>query len=202
MKTKSNLRIITVVIFFFFVFNLTNAQDYIKLINVMSYYSEIIEDSDDYIIHKSNRVELKIPKSEIKLIEYLELGLVIYNEKYINSNNSPKDRESLFEKGSSVYVPFSSTKVVKRSGGLKLRELLKEDGFWNLVDCEMEADFIIEYLYLEKGRDKARIIIKDRTGNIIYESPKVSAKDFVPSHAGRESATKLYRRYIKKLRNK
>lgn len=32
---------------------------------------------------------------------------------------------------------------------------------------------------------------------VILKSPKVSAKDFIPAHAGIESAEKLFKRYIK-----
>jgi hypothetical protein len=84
-----------------------------------------------------------------------------------------------------------------------MRELLINDGYWNIVDCELEAHCILEYVFVDDdGRDYAYLRIKDRSGKVITTSPTVSASDWIPSHAGQESARKLYEKHIKKLKDK
>ena len=153
----------------------------------------------DTIFYESNRTKFTIPKKEVKLIEFLERGIVIYNKEYVQNIDISDYKGLLYFKGNSIYIPFASNKVVQREGSIQLRRLLVDDGFWKIVDCPQEAHCIMEYVFDESGLDKAYLRIKDRSGNIIYTSPKVRAADFVPSHAGQESATKLYEKYIKEL---
>lgn len=180
-----------------------SAQDYIKPINGKGFYADVTDARGDSIRYKSNRAKFSISKSDVVLVEYLEIGVVVYNKQYINSLDLTNYSGLLYAKGNKVYVPFSSDKMAQRHGSLKLRSLLKEDGFWNVVDCEEEAHCIIEYVFDDSGKDHAYIRVKDRKGVVIYESSSVRAKDFIPYHAGEESATKLYNKIIKKeLQNK
>jgi hypothetical protein len=175
-----------------------SAQDYIKPINGKGFYANVTDAKGESIKYTSNRVEFSIPKNEVVLIEYLERGIVFYNKQHIDSLDLTNYSGSLYAKGNNVYVPFASDKIAQRVGSITLRNLLKEDNFWNIVDCEEEAHCIIEYVYDESGSDHAYIQIKDRQRTILYKSSNVSASDWIPHHAGKESATKLYKKIIKK----
>jgi len=190
----------SIMVFCFFLgFVNINAQDYIKPIEGNGFYAKVTNTIGDTIFYESNRTKFTISKKEVKLIEFLERGIVIYNKEYVQNIDVSNYNGLLYAEGNCVYIPFANDKVVQRAGAIKLRQLLKEDGFWKVVDCEQEAHFIIEYVFDETGLDKAYFHIKNRNGKIIYTSPKVGARDFVPSHAGQESATKLYEKHIKKL---
>jgi hypothetical protein len=185
-------------VIFFLAGTILYAQDYIKPVNEKGFYADIKDQSGDYIVYESNDIEFSIPKSEIVLVEYLERGVVLYNKQYIKELDLTNYTDLLYSKGNNIYVPFASNKIAQRAGSITLRKLLEEDGFWNMVDCEQEAHCIIEYVFNGSGRDRAYLRIKDRKGTILYESPTVSASDWVPYHAGEESATDLYKKIIKK----
>ena len=187
-------------LFFMGIINL-NAQDYIKTVDGQGFFAKIVSDEENKIIYESNKTKFTILKKEIVLIEYSERGLIIYNKEFIQEIDIPRDSNALlYAKGNCVYIPFSSNRVVQRAGSKQLRQLLAEDGFWKIVDCEQEAHCIIEYVFDDKGKDKAYLRIKDREGAILYISPKVGATDWIPTHAGQESAIKLFEKYVKKLK--
>ncbi|MBO4588566.1 MAG: hypothetical protein J5711_06700 [Bacteroidales bacterium] len=100
--------------------------------------------------------------------------------------------------GRKVYIPIASPTVVQRSGSFWLCSKILDDGFWIVVGCAEEADFILEYVYDDKGKDHAYLVFYDRNQNVVLKTKSVSASDWVPTHAGQESAEKLYNRNIKK----
>ena len=187
-------------VFLGFTINDMNAQDYVKPINGKGFFAKIIEQSEDDIVYESQKIRFNIPKKDIAFIEYLEMGIIYYNKESIQKLDIANYSGLLYAKGNRIYIPFASKTVAQRAGALKLRELLSNDGFWKIVDCEEEAHCIMEYIFDESGKDRAYLAIKDRNGNILYKSAKVSASDWVPSHAGQESATSLYKRHISTLK--
>lgn len=165
------------------------------------YFTEAKNLERDMISIESSGYTKLIPKSEIVLIEYMEDGIdILQRDKLVITE--PKayegDAESFFAKGKKVYVPLSSTSLKNRWGAKRLRELLLADGFWKMVGCAEEADFILTYRFSDSGHDHANLFIYDRTDELLFESPRVGASDWVPVHAGEESAEKLYKKYIKK----
>jgi len=193
-------KIYLILLLFLGIANNMNAQDYIKLVNKRGVFAKVVEQNNDFIIYESQEVKFSIPKEEVVLIEYLEMGVVYYNEQFIQKLDLSNFQGSPYSRGNCIYVPFASNKVVQRSGAIKLRELLSKDGYWTIVDCEEEAHCILEYVFSDSGRDHAYFIIKDRNGEVLYKSYRVPASGFVPSHVGQESATALYKRHIGKLK--
>ncbi len=198
--------ILTAFIFCISLFGYT--QNFVKLTNGNSVWIDDVSDNGETVTFKpKDGFGYSVNKKDIAYIEYLEGGL-----HYINTDNiidlnttelqktAKEDPNKLIQKGNSVYIPFSSTKVVTRSGGIRLRKMVQELGYWNVVGCDKEAHFILEFVYDERGKDKAYIILKTRDNIIFYKSKKVSAKDFIPSHAGQESAEKLFRKLKRKLK--
>lgn len=155
----------------------------------------------DVISVESEGYSKMIPKSDIVLIEYMEGGIDILQKDKLKVTE-PKAFEGNFEtflaKGQKVYVPVSSTSLRNRWGAKCLRELLIADSFWQMVGCAEEADFILMYKFNDSGHDHANLFIYDRTDKEVLVTPKVSASDWIPIHAGEESAEKLYKKYIKK----
>lgn len=184
------------------------SQGFMRTVDGKNYWTETkISDFkilEDLSVSDGRRV-FRIQKSDILLVEFMEDGLVILQPdkvKKVPPVAFEDDFNSLMAKGKKVYVPLASSIVAQRSGAKRLREMLEELNFWEVVGCEEEADFILEYVYDDKGSDHAYLLFSDREGNGILISHAVSASDWIPSHAGQESAEKLFKRLIKnKIKN-
>ena len=176
------------------------SQGFVYTTDGKMYFSESKDWGSDIINVSVGDYTKQIPKSDIVLIEHMENGITFFQKEKLHPVE-PKaydgDYESFLAKGRKVYVPVASTTITVRCGAKRLRELLVADGYWKVVGCPEEADFIMTYKFSEEGRDHAYLLIYDRMDEAILKSPKVSAKDFIPAHAGIESAEKLFKRYIK-----
>lgn len=182
---------------------LAYSQAFVYTVDGMMYFTEAENLNKDRISVEIDRnVTKSIPKSDIVLIEYLEDdGMDILQKDKIVAVEPVKyngDLQSFIAKGKKVYIPVSSTSVANRWGGKILRELLLKDGYWKLVGCEDEADFILRYIYSDEGRDHAVLVIYDRMDNVVAKSPKEGASYMWASRAGEKSGEKLYKKYIQK----
>lgn len=185
--------------FFWMIAQIVLGQDLIKLTNGSSYFVEIQSIDNDVVTYNNGNRTVTRSIDEIALVEYLEGGVEYFHLESLQII-SPDDIETpVDKKGNKVYIPFSSDKVAHRCGALKLRELVAESGLWQVVDCEEEAHFVMEFVYSDTGKDHGFVNIKDRYGNIIHQTPKVYNSDIVPSHKGEEIAEKLFKKYIRHL---
>lgn len=175
------------------------AQDLVRRTNGEILFTKIESIDSEKISYSVGPRQVSISVDSIAFIEYLEGGVEYFNRNSIQKID-PKEIDGLAHRhGNKVYVPFSSETVAQRSGSLKLKELITNSGLWEVVACEEEAHFIMKFVYSEEGKDHGTIVILDRLGNLLYESPKVKNSDFVPSHKGQEIAESLFRKYIKNL---
>ena len=155
---------------------------------------------EDVSVEDGRRI-IRIPISDIVSIEYMEQGLKIlqpYKLKKVEPVAFDNNIDAFLASGKRVYIPLSSGIIQQRWGAKKLIELVNETDYWKIVGCEDEADFIMEYVFDDKGKDHAYLLFSDRLGKKILSSFSVGATDFVPVHAGEESAEKLFKGYIKK----
>ena len=80
----------------------------------------------------------------------------------------------LLEKGNNVYVNYSNSDEDKnatydKEGAMVIRALLKRDGFWNVVDKEINAHFAFHYRVNTHFSDKAQLTIYSfRTGKSLF----------------------------------
>ena len=178
------------------------SQTIIRTVDGKNYWTETKSEefvgAEDISVYVGRRV-LLIPMSDIMLYEDLEKGLKILQPNKLQKVDPVAfngKRLSFMAKGKRVYIPLASNSTQQRWGARRLQELITENGYWQIVGCEEEADFIMEYIFDDKGKDHAYIIISDRFGRAILKTESVGATDWVPAHAGRESAEKL----LKKLK--
>ena len=183
---------------------LASAQTFIRTVDKNNYWSESSLDQilamDEIPVNDSRRI-IRIKKSDIVLLEDMEAGLKILQPDKINKIEPRAfndNLESFLAKGKRVYIPLASSITQQRWGARQLRELFEESDYWELVGCEDEADFILEYVFEEKGRDKANIVVTDRMGRGILYTTQLSANDWVPADAGKESAEKLFKYFFLK----
>ena len=168
------------------------------------YFGNIKKETDTYYIvelENENRV-IKLIKDKLVLIEHEEDGLEVYKPEYCYEVDPNSALQPFWEKANRIYIPISSSKIAQRSGSGTLKMLLVKDTLWNIVDTEEQAHYIMRYVFDDRGSDKAYIEVTDREKKLVYVSSKVSARDFVPWHAGEESAEKLYKLLKKVIRKK
>jgi hypothetical protein len=180
------------------------SQTFIRTIDGKNYWSEKSLNAligEDEIPVNNGRNIIRIQKSIILLMEDMEAGLKIIQPDKINKVEPlafDGDLEAFLAKGKRIYIPLASSITQQRWGARKLRELFDESDYWQLVGCEDEADFILEYIFDDEGKDKAYILVSDRMGkNVLYTS-HIFASDWVPAHAGIESAEKLFKIFFSK----
>jgi hypothetical protein len=149
-----------------------SGQDYIALNDGNGFFAKVIS-VDDSIIHFETTRTKSLPLKDVKLIEYEEKGVTVYSPNCIKKA-AVRDKD-YFGKDCRVYVPFSSTKVKQREGGMALRNLLKMQGYWHIVDCEEESNLIVELIIDETGEDMAYVRITDSSDSTYYMSPKTKA---------------------------
>lgn len=168
---------------------------YFLTVDGKRYFGNIKQETEKYFIvelEKEDRT-VKILKDKLVLIEHEENGVEIYKPERLDSINQNTAVKPFYSKKNRIYIPISSTKIAQRSGSGTLKMLLVNDSLWNIVDTEEQAHYIMRYVFDDRGADKAYVEVEDRMGKKVYTSPKVSARDFVPWHAGEESAEKLYK---------
>ena len=115
-------------------------------------------------------VETSVKMSEVSLIEPVENDSVMENQIHIDSlaeNTHPNVTEKplpddfkvfLLEKGNNVYV-WGEDNIYGRTGANELKRLLKEKGFWNVVNSLRDAHFSINYGVKFKHRDQVILSI-------------------------------------------
>lgn len=142
-----------------------------------------------------NERTLRVSTADVVLVEYEESGEEILQPDKLNKVPAVAFEDNLVSfmaRGKKVFVPYSSPHIQQRSGSLALRKLIENSGYYKVVRCEDEADFVLQYVFSDEGRDHAYLMVTDRMGNRIMRTTKVSARDFNPRDAGKESADELF----------
>ena len=187
------------------------SQNYIKIIGRdIELCNEIVIDSSDIsysninegVSFKNTQLKVTVSKSKVDYVETKDGRLIFFNIpdtcKFVIHTSHNSSFNDVIKKGNNVYVPLPKEQkdITNRLGNSLLRDYLMKIKFWNVVENESEAHFILEYLFSEVGRDNAKLIIKNRSGKIIFNSPTVSAIDDDPRNAARISINELCRKHI------
>lgn len=171
----------------------------------------------DYIILNLSGIETRIPLSQVAHIDYDETHSQTENTVNTQVNNKErafgKDTLANFKgfllaAGNNVFVSCVTTDLYYsstnddfiKSAKTTLKNLLKKDGFWHVVDNMNNAHFTINYVVNTHGKDMTCFSISSqRTGKDI----------FFKSSGGNENirdnkikALNYYRKYILSLQKK
>lgn len=87
-----------------------------------------------------------------------ENGKIIVKEKVEVVDKLADFKGFLLEKGNHVYV-YSGRTISEKAGAEVIKELLKKDGFWVVVDNMIEAHFTINYFLRFEGRDHVHLTL-------------------------------------------
>lgn len=79
----------------------------------------------------------------------------------------------LLDKGNNVYIPLDGPTDYERAGAKQLKKNMEKDKFWNVVDSEDMAHFVLEYL-VDTERNRAYLLIRDREGERTVDSRKIN----------------------------
>ena len=152
---------------------------------------------------KLSGIETTIPMSEITSIDAVSdkpsKDTVVNVEEVAGYDPLANYKGFLLAKGNNVYV-YCEGKDYEKAGAEALRKLLKNDGFWNVVDRMQEAHFTINYLVSLRGRDQ---------GYISVSSWRVQQAELIYGESTNETpspniniATKGYNKVITSLQKK
>ena len=123
----------------------------------MGYLKEF--DPLDHITLIIAGAESRIPMSEVAYVDQKESSKPGVDQVYSGF---------LLEKGNNVYVYCDNEKYGKR-GADRLKSLLIQDGFWNVVDRMENAHFTINYGVTLRRGDKLLLSVSSwRTNELIY----------------------------------
>ena len=196
MKTSFKLCMTTM---FLFLSVETYCQGFVRTVDGKNYWSDVkfdkIDDHDDIAVKDGRRI-IRIPKSEILLLEYMEEGLSILQPDKLNKVEPVPfndDIASFMAEGKRVYIPLASSIIQQRWAAKRLRELMIENAYWQVVGCEEEADFIMEYVFDDTGSDHAYLLFTDRNGTKFLSTSNFSVSDLIPMNAGEKSAEKIFK---------
>lgn len=144
-----------------------------------------------------------IPVSKISVVVDMATGTRVLRPNDITTI-SPRTfyngaAELYASEGMRVYVPVTSPILQQAWGGRRLTELIIEDDHWRLVATPEQADFILEYHFIEEGSDRAYLTFKDRTGNRFLYSRAIPAKEWTAVVTGIKSAEQLYNEFVRDL---
>lgn len=172
------------------------AQDLIKPINGKSFFTEIQSVENGIVKYQIGVSKMTMPTADVVLIEFSEGGVQYFHPEALHEIDPNSIMQPVQQRGHKVYIPFSSKNLAQRSGALKLRELIREGGFWEVVDCKEEAHFILEFEYTEEGLDGGVVKVKDRNGNLLVQTPKVNNSDWNQTQKGEDIAKGQYAKYV------
>lgn len=167
-------------------------QDLVKLTDGTSFFTEIQSVKDGVVTYQKGPQTMNMPQSEVAFIEFKDSGVEYYNKSSLKVIVPENVGFPVYQKGNKVYIPFSSHMVVQRSGALRLRELVAKEKIWEVADCEDEAHFILEMVYSEEGKDHAILNLKNRNGELLYQTPKSKKSDWNDVDKGIEMADDLF----------
>lgn len=152
---------------------MANAQDKISVVKLkngteLKGIIKSINPSDVLIIDVSG-IDYSIKMSDVTYIEAIEIAQdknptetetkkVIERQMVIRQDKLRNYKGFLLEKGNNVYV-WGENNLCGETGAEELKRLLKNDGFWNVVDNLQDAHFSINYCIKFKKRDQVVLTI-------------------------------------------
>jgi len=202
-------RVVCTIISAFFLTACFSQVDFIKLSGETPFRTKIKTVTDSLISYQYG----KGPEftSRVKSIDYVEYGgqrVVYYNYKPAEhdimspelQNISTVNPKELMKKGHKVFIPVTSKIQGNLLGNIFMRELLPEYNYWQIVNSEEEAEFILNFIYDEEGRDKVYFTLETRAHKIFYKSTVVKAETtYSRTTQSRNSVQALLRVEMKRI---
>lgn len=177
----------------------------------------------EYIILIIAGKESRISMEDIDTIENLETNTSNNKPETINNSSGLKQEETmhpneyysgedklsnfkgfLLAKGNNVYV-YTHNTPCEIAGSEEIKRLLKQDGFWSVVDKMIDAHFTINYYIDLNGRDKAILEISSWRGKkdaIELLDIKRSHDDLEEESGSIREANRIYKLNIPPLQKK
>ena len=196
-----------------------NRQVKVSLRNGASVEGMVKEfDALDHITIIVGGLETTIPMSQVAYVSNIEENNTKGIESSSQQNSKSKEyvkvvvedplkdfKGFLLEKGNNVYVTCSNSDEDKsatydKEGAMVIRALLKRDGFWNVVDKEINAHFTFHYRVETHYSDKAQLYIYSfRTDKALFlEQSRTSESESKNNVVARH----FYENEIKSLQKK
>jgi hypothetical protein len=158
------------------------AQNFISFVDGHVVKADKTKITTDFVSFSVGNTEFEHPINEIAFILQGENDKIIYInydeiEKRVSSpqfdTNAPV---SSIKRGMSVFVKYGHEELRARLCAIHVIEYLNNDNAFNVVYTPVEAHFIFEVIFDERGSDKIYFFIKNKdTNQTIYSSRRVKA---------------------------
>ncbi|MGM9809372.1 MAG: hypothetical protein ACI30J_00665 [Paludibacteraceae bacterium] len=155
-------------------FLFTQSGEYLKVYKAdigathIYYY---LSDTDTASVHAIPKKEVYVVKKENGLVIQIPLVDLESDDFEIKSTKPLQITPStgfLLKQGCSVFVTSNTNEEWDRKGAQKLKELIKEDGFWKVVETPDLAHFILQYGVCLKGYDLGMLVLRNRNSFLKY----------------------------------
>lgn len=193
---------ITLLLFLFLICLSSNAQDFIKPLQGASMYGRVTQVNDTAVIFFNEMNQGKyLPLSNLEFIEYRKNGIQYFHpqrQRWLQEENLVGIP---IEEKKNVYIPIHHTDIEEYHMARRLRELIAEDGYWNLVDTPQEANFNLRAFFSYDRQPLAWFVITTHDGHTLYKSEVVASGGNTPEQAGVIGAYNLFTKalpYVKK----
>ncbi len=138
-----------------------------------------------------------IPMSEVAYVDKLDPSKIVREK--VKVSGAEDFRGFVLAKGNNVFV-YSENTDYEVAGAQNLKELLKKDGFWNVVDDMNQAHFFVNYFVNVNGAPKAIVSVSSWKNNSVRELKVISTDNTVAGN--RNASEQLYYRGILPLQQK
>lgn len=154
-------------------------------------------DAFDHVTLLVGGSEEVIPMSEVAYVDRLDPSKIIRQKVQVSGSENVKG--FVLAKGNNVFV-YSENTDYEVAGAQTLKELLKKDGFWKVVDDMSQAHFFVNYFVSQSGKPRAIVSVSSWKNNSVKEL-KVIRTDNTAA-GSRNAAEQLYYTGILPLQQK
>lgn len=185
--------------------------DFIKLEGEKPFRTKIKRVTDSIVFYQEGSGPEFTAK--LKSVDFIEIG----GQKVVYYNYKPADHDiyteelkkrslenplGLMKQGGKVFIPITSTDKRNVVGNALVRELLPDYNLWQVVNSEPEAEFILNFIYNDKGKDKVYFNLKTRDNKVFYTSTVIRAKTnyFSRNREANDSVIALLGKEMKRIK--
>jgi hypothetical protein len=185
--------------------------DFIKLVGEKPFRTKIKRVTDSIVIYQEGSgPELT---ANLKSLDFIEIG----GQKVVYFNYKPADHDiyteelkkrsvdnplDLMKQGGKVFIPITSLDKRNVVGNALIRELLPGYNLWEVENSEPEAEFILNFIYNDAGKDKVYFNLKTRDNKVFYTSTVIHAKTnfFSRNREANDSVIALLEKEMKRIK--
>jgi len=136
-----------------------------------------LEQGDDYLFYTQNKdldsPILRIAKNDVLMVRKANGSVLPMDNKGTSNTNAAEEGDfplidesdihgSLITQGNCVYIPTDSPYDYEQAGQQRVKETVKQWGYWKVVNKPEQAHFILQFTTQTSGPDISLLVIRPR----------------------------------------